>query len=122
MDRKEYTMMADLMLKVPPQKETPDGQKFHIGEIVRISNPLNWYSQRYTKKQLFEVQYSYTQKYGGSDERNKKQYSLKQLGKDISSAWHDENELELIRSIYEINEENDLSEYKRLKAKYEGGL
>lgn len=121
MDRQEYAMMAELMLKVPPKSETPQGQKFHIGEIVRISNPLNWYSKRYTKDQLFEVQYSYSQKYGGSDERNKKQYSLKHLFEENSSAWYDEAELELIKGIDEINEERDLAEYKRLKAKYEGG-
>ena len=113
-------MMAELMLKVPPKNETPNGQKFHIGEIVRISNPLNWYSQRYSKEQFFEVQYSYSQKYGGSDERSKKQYSLKHLFEDNSSAWYDEDELELVKGIDEIREENDLSEYKRLKAKYEG--
>jgi hypothetical protein len=110
--------MAELMFKIPPKSETPQGQKFHIGEIVRISNPVHWYSKEYTKNHLFEIQYSYSQKYGGSDERSKKQYSLKHLFEENSSAWYDEVELELIKGIDEINEEKDLLEYKRLKAKY----
>ena len=107
-------MIAELMQKVPPKSETPNGQKFHIGEIVRISNPLNWHSKRYTKDQLFEVQYSFSQKYGRSDERKKKQYSLKHLFEENSSAWYDEAELELVKGIDEINEERDLSECERV--------
>ena len=120
MNRQEYSMMAELMLKVPPKSETPDGQNFHIGEIVRIRNANSWFAKKYNPDQFFEIQYSYSQKYGGSDDRNKNQYSLKHLFEENSSAWYDEDELELVKSINEINEEKDLSEYKRLKAKYEG--
>jgi hypothetical protein len=110
MDRETYTMMAKLMLKVPPKSETPEGQKFHIGEIVRISKPNSWFSQNSfekDKERLYQIQYSYNQKYGGSSERNKKQYSLKHLFEDNSSAWYDENELELVKGIAEITEEQD---------------
>lgn len=118
MDRETYKMMAELMLKVPPKPETPEGQKFHIGEIVRIGNANSWFAKRYTPEQLFEIQYSYVQKYGGSDDRNKKQYSLKHLFEDNSSAWFDESELELVKGIDEIKEDQDLKEYERLKKKY----
>ena len=123
MDRETYRMMAELMLKVPPKSETPDGQKLHIGEIVRISNPNSWFSQdsfEKDKERLYQIQYSYNQKYGGSDERNKKQYSLKHLFEDNSSAWYDESELELVKGIDEITEEQDKKEYERLKRKYNG--
>lgn len=123
MDRETYTMIAELMFKVPPKTETPEGQKFHIGEIVRISKPNSWFSQNSFEKdreRLYEIQYSYAQKYGGSDERSKKQYSLKHLFEDNSSAWYYESELELVKAIAEITEERDLEEYERLKKKFNG--
>jgi hypothetical protein len=123
MDRETYTMMAELMLKVPPKSETPEGQKFNIGEIVRISKPNSWFSQNSfekDKERLYQIEYSYSQKYGGSNERNKKQYSLKHLFEDNSSAWYDESELELVKGIAEITEEQDKKEYERLKQKYNG--
>jgi len=52
-------------------------------------------------------------------EHNTKQYSMKHLFEDNSSAWYNESELELVKSIDEINEEKDLLEYERLKKKYE---
>lgn len=123
MDRLEYKMMAELMSKVPPQKETPPGQKFHIGEIVRISRPESWFSKMSVdtdKERLYEIQYSYFQKYGGDEERQTKSYSLKHLFEKNSSAWYEETELELVKGIAEINEECDLKEYERLKLKYSG--
>ncbi len=121
MMREAYTIMAELMLKVPPKSETPEGQKFHIGEIVRIGNANSWFAKRYTPDQLFEIQYSYTQKYGGSDDRSKKQYCLKHLFEDNASAWFDESELELVKGIAEITEEQrDVKEYERLKQKFNG--
>ena len=123
MDRETYTMMAELMLKVPPKSETPEGQKFHIGEIVRISKPNSWFSQNSfekDKERLYQIQYSYNQKYGGYSERDKKQYSLKHLFEDNSSSWYDESELELVKGIAEITEEQDKKEYERLKRKYNG--
>lgn len=121
MMREAYTIMAELMLKVPPKSETPEGQKFHIGEIVRIGNANSWFAKRYTPDQLFEIQYSYTQKYGGSDDISKKKYCLKHLFEDNSSAWFDESELELVKGIAEITEEQrDVKEYERLKQKFNG--
>ena len=123
MDRQEYAMMAELMSKVPAKQETPKGQKFHIGEIVKISRPSSWFAKdsfEEGKDRLYQVQYSYKQKYDGGMEHHIKTYSLKHLFEDNSSAWYDESELELVKGIDEINEENDLIEYKRLKAKYEG--
>jgi hypothetical protein len=122
MDREEYAMMANLRSQIPPKKDTPEGQKFHIGEIVRISKPGSWFSQdsfEKDKERLYEIQYSYYQKYGGDKERRTKSYSLKHLFEDNSSAWYEESELELVKGIEEINEERDLAEYQRLKAKYE---
>ena len=121
MDRETYKMMAELMQKVPPKKETPEGQKFHIGEIVKISRPSSWFSEMSVNKDkeiLYQVQYSYSQKYGGSDDRSKQQYSLKHLFENNSSSWYDESELELVKSIDEINNENDILEYERLKIKF----
>lgn len=122
MDKEEYKMMADLMFKVPPKKETPKNQKFHIGEIVKLSNPQSWFSKKSfekNKEQFYEIEYSYFQKYGGDEERQIKSYSLKHLFEKNSSAWYEESELELVKGITKINEEIDLAEYKRLKAKYE---
>lgn len=118
MNREEYAHVAHLMNQIPPKKETPEGQKFHIGEIVTISNPCSWFAKE-RNGEMFEVQYSSCQKFGGSQERQKKQYSLRHLWEDNSSAWYDEEELELIKGIGEITEENDKAEYERLKAKYE---
>ena len=124
MDREEYAMMAKLMSQIPPKQETPKGQKFHIGEIVKISKPGSWFSHdsfEKDKERLYEIQYSYFQKYGGDEKRQTKRYSLKHLFEDNSSAWYEESELELVKGIDEINEERDLAEYQRLKAKYEAG-
>lgn len=121
MNREEYTMMVELKNKIPAQEETPDGQKFHIGEIVKIANPSSWFAKdsfEEDKERLYQIQYSYKQKYGGSMSHHTKTYSLEHLFEDNSSAWYDEEELELVKGIEEINEEKDLSEYKRLKAKY----
>lgn len=117
----DYKMMAELMQKVTPQKETPIGQKFNIGEIVKISRPRSWFSERSVKEdkeRLYQIQYSYYQKYGGEKETQIKSYSLKHLFENNSSAWYDEHELELVKSIEEINEENDVLEYKRLSEKF----
>jgi len=119
MDRETYSMMANLMSQIPPKEETPIGQKFHIGEIVKITNPSRWFSQmsvEKNKERLYQVQYTYSQKYGGDNVKN---YSLKHLFEDNSSSWYNESELELVKGIDEINEEKDLAEYKRLKDKYE---
>jgi hypothetical protein len=113
MDREEYKMMVDLQNKIPPQQETPEGQKFHIGEIVKCNTP-RWFVG--DKKGLYEIQYSYKQKFGGEDIKS---YSLKHLFENNQSSWYDESELELVKSISEINEEKDFSEYSRLRAKYE---
>ena len=111
----------NLMSKVPPKKETPKGQKFHIGEIVKISNPSSWFSKNSfekNKERLYKIQYIYKQKFGGNMDRYIKEYSLKHLFEDNSSSWYDENELELVKGIDEITEEKDLIEYKRLKDKF----
>ena len=118
MDRETYTKMAELMSKIPPKTETPEGQKFHIGEVVRIGNANSWFAKKYTPDQLFEIEYSYAQKYGDSNDISKKQYSLKHLFEDNSSSWYNESELELVKGIYEITEERDLREYERLKKKF----
>lgn len=123
MDRDTYKLITELLLKIPPKLETPEGQKFHIGEIVKISKPNTWFSQNSflkDKERLYEIEYSYTQKYGGSDEISKKQYCLKHLFEDNSSAWYYESELELVKGIKEITEERDLKEYERLKKKFNG--
>ena len=121
MDRETYKMMAELMQKVPAKKETPNGQKFHIGEIVKISKPSSWFSEisvNIDKERLYQIQYSYSQKYGGGMPHHNSTYSLKHLFEDNSSSWYDENELELVKSIEEINNENDVLEYERLKVKF----
>lgn len=116
MDNIEYKMMAELLSKVPPSKETPKGQKFHIGEIVRIVNPKSWFAKR-NYGQLFSVEYSYYQKYGGPHGKN--EYCLRHLPEDWLNSWYDEDELELVKGISKINEEKEFAEYQRLKQKYE---
>lgn len=118
MNKEEYRIIANLMNKIPPKNETPEGQKFHIGEIVKISTPKSWFAKEKIGK-LFQIEYSYSQKYGGSDYRSKNEYSLKHLFEDNSSAWYNVHELELVKGIDTITEEKDLSEYKRLKEKYD---
>ena len=117
MDRQEYAMMVGLKNQIPPKKETPKGQKFHIGEIVKIIDVQNHPCSLDSEGKMAEIQYSYSQKYGDDDVKS---YSLKHLWENNSSAWWDEDQLELVKSIEEINEENDLTEYKRLKVKYNG--
>ena len=122
MDREDYKLVAELMLKVPPQKQTPNGQKFHIGELVKIGNPDSWFSKISVdkdKERLYQIEYSYYQKYGGSKETQTKSYSLKHLFENNSSAWYGENSLILVKSIEEINNENDILEYERLKIKFD---
>ena len=36
MDRETYTMMAELMLKVPPKSETPEGQKTNFKTVAIV--------------------------------------------------------------------------------------
>ena len=117
MDRETYTMMVRLKNQIPAKQETPKGQKFHIGEIVKIIDVQNHPCSLDSEGKTAEIQYTYSQKYGDDDVKS---YSLKHLWEVNSSAWWDEYQLELIKGIDEINEEIDLAEYKRLKAKYEG--
>jgi len=120
MGRETYSYISKLMGKIPANKKTPIGQKFHIGEIVKISNPNSWFAENSfnkDKERLYEIEYSYDQKYGGGG-RGIEIYSLKHLFEDNSSSWYDESELELVKGIDEINEEKDLAEYNRLKEKY----
>ena len=117
MDRQEYAMMVGLKYLIPPQKETPKGQKFAIGEIVKIIDVQNHPCRLDSEDKMAEIQYSYSQKYGDDDVKS---YSLKHLWENNSSSWWDEEQLELIKGIDELTEEIDLAEYKRLKAKYNG--
>lgn len=112
MDHATYAQMAKLMSQIPPSKETPPGQKFHIGEIVKIANPKSWFAKDREGK-LATIEYTYEQKYGCG---NVKQYSL--IFDFGSSAWYNETELELVKGIDEITEERDRVEYERLKLKY----
>lgn len=123
MNKEDYELVVRLQNAIPPTQETPEGQKFHIGEIVKISNPESWFSEMShaeDQDRLFEVQYSYNQKYRqGQDGRNSTgSYSLKHLFEDNSSAWYDAEELELVKGIDEITEEKERAELIRLKKKY----
>ena len=105
MDRETYSMMANLMSQIPPKEDTPKGQKFHIGEIVKIKKPSSWFSKisvEADKERLYQIEYSYTQKYGGGMEHHNNSYSLKHLFEDNSSSWYDADELELVKGIDEI--------------------
>ena len=102
MNYKEYEVEAKRLYNKPPNTETPKEQKFKIGEIVKIVNPNSWFSRKSFDEdidRLYQIEYSYYQKFGGSQERNKKEYSLKHLFEDNSSAWYDEEELELAENI-----------------------
>jgi hypothetical protein len=116
MDREEYAMVCKMLSQRPPIKATPPGQKFHTGEIVRITNPLSWFSKEYAnkKKYLFEVIASHSQQYGGD---NIEEYTLRHLWEENESSWYWEDELTLIKSIQEINKERDRMEYEQLKKK-----
>lgn len=111
MNREEYRMMARMQSQIPPKQETPEGQKFHIGEVVKISNEKD-------KDRLYEIQYSYKQKYRGGMPHHINSYSLKHLFEENSSSWYRGDDLELVKGIDEITKERDIAEYKRLKAKY----
>lgn len=100
MDHKKYTTLSDFISKV----ETPIGQKFNIGDVVKISNPKSWFSQTSYEKdpeRLYEIEYSYFQKYGGDEELQTKRYSLKHLFEDNASSWYSESELELVKSEHQ---------------------
>lgn len=96
MNKTEYYKAALSLSKRQPDTDTPPGQKFHIGDIVRIVNPINWYARQYDPSQLFKIEYSYYQKYGGTLSIGVKEYSLKHLFENNSSAWYIEDELELV--------------------------
>jgi hypothetical protein len=115
MDRKAYKMIAELRYQLPPIKETPIGQKFHINEIVRIIDIQGHPCRIGREGKTARIQYSYSQKYSGDDVKS---YSLEHLWEKNSSAWWDEEQLELVKGIDEINDEIDLIEYERLKVKY----
>lgn len=111
MNTETYSRMANLISQIPPKESTPKGQKFHIGDIVKITRPKSWFSKRSVeenKERLYQIRYSYTQKFGGSMEHHNNSYSLKHLFEDNSSSWYDADELELVKSIDKINEEKDL--------------
>lgn len=99
MTREEYHNSLLSLQKRQPDLATPEGQKFHIGEIVKIVNPCSWFSKisfDTDRERLYEIEYSYKQKFGGEDVRS---YSLRHLFEDNSSAWYHERELELVVSI-----------------------
>ncbi len=96
MDKEIYKNMVRLLYNTPPKIQTPDGQMFSIGDVVRIVNPNSWFAKRYNKEHLFQIEYSYYQKYGGNDD-SKKRYSLKHLFENNSTSWFDEEELELVK-------------------------
>ncbi len=98
MNKEEYETQALLLYQKTPILKTPEGQKFNIGDVVRIANPESWFAKEYTQDHLFKVEYSYWQKYGGS-EKQKQTYSLQHLFEDNSSSWYDESELELVNQL-----------------------
>lgn len=121
MDRESYTLLLHYMNQIPPNKKTPEGQEFHIGEIVKISNPNTWFSKSSFKKdksRLYQIVSSYSQQYRNSEFDPRPQYTLKHLFEDNESSWYSESELELVKGIDEIKEERDIAEYTRLKEKY----
>lgn len=94
----EYHAAAKALSSRPPVSDHPEGQKFRIGERVRIVNPQSWFAKREIGN-VFTVEYSYHQKYPemSDGDRNKREYALR--GKDgNSTAWYDEEELELVKA------------------------
>ena len=82
------------------KKSKPKGQKFYRGDIVKIDNPMSWYSKAYYKKdkdRLYEIEHSYHQKFGSEEEEDFKLYSLNHLWEKNSSAWYHEDELKLFK-------------------------
>lgn len=95
MTQEEYTKKAiELSLK-PPSTDMLYGQKFTIGDRVKIIKANSWFTKEQLVKEAI-VKYSYSQKYGGKDVKS---YCLKFFDGETSS-WYDEDELEIVN--YEI--------------------
>ena len=104
MTQEEYAQQAQEMYDAPFDNTTIAGQKFNVGDIVKIVNPTSWFSKKSVeedKDMLFEIEYSYQQKYGhmsmsnAHTERHLNQYSLIRVHDGSSTAWYDGEELKL---------------------------
>lgn len=97
MDREEYRAAALALSKRPPSLEHPTGQKFRIGETVRITNPQSWFAKRRIG-QLFIVAYSYWQKFpsAGNKDKDRRTYALISTIDGDTTSWYEEGELEAV--------------------------
>lgn len=121
MNREQYHGAVMELYKKPPMKETPNGQKFNIGDRVKIIEGF-WGDEiiegvpkeggftksgflipprEHEKGKEAVIEYSYYQKYGNHDRKpspnnpNLKQYCIK-FDDGNCSSWWDEHNLVLI--------------------------
>lgn len=94
----EKEEIAQVIHSLPCDTTHPEGQRFKIGDVVKIASPQSWFAKAEVG-QVFRVRYSYYQKYGwmnGYAEEDKHSYSLTHCATNVSSAWYYEEELELL--------------------------
>ncbi len=97
-------------------KRPPKGQKFRIGDIVRITDPKSWFAKT-VKGQLFEVQYSDDERCGHKDEDSEAtvyesgmSYGLRNLATGRENAWYKEHEFTLVvpaKSMKKMKDRDD---------------
>lgn len=100
MNREEYEAIASRLASRPPDPHHADGQRFRIGDRVKIVNPQSWFSKKALGK-IFVVEYSYHQKYPemSDRDRHKRTYSLRSVDDGNRTSWYDEEELEIVADI-----------------------
>lgn len=99
MNLDEYRATAEALNARPPDQRHPEGQKFKIGDTVKIVNPQSWFAKRAIGR-VFTVEYSYHQKFPemSDGDRHKRTYSLRSANGN-STSWYDEEELEIVPDI-----------------------
>lgn len=74
-------------------------QKFPRGSFVKVSNTMPSYMSHFEKGFIGVVEYTYAQRYGGSDIDSYSLIVLNNKGKPINSiAWYEEDQLTLVDS------------------------
>lgn len=92
MDFKEYEQQAKELYAKPPSTDMLYGQKFTIGDKVKIVKGNSWFAKEKIGEKA-TIEYSYSQKYGGKDINS---YCLN-FSNEGTSSWYDTDELELCK-------------------------
>ena len=95
MKHKEYVEEVKRLFALPPRENQP-GQKFSRGARVKVCRIMPSYMSHFQSGFEAIVEYTYAQKYGGTDVKS---YSLIMLKNNVpvnAIAWYEENQLTLI--------------------------